>query len=177
MARVSVFIDGSNLYFKLKELRLRGLLEFDFGALIRELIGQDELVTARYYIGRIRQDGTEKTEELFRQQQKLIARLRRAGIIYRFGYLLKAGGAYHEKGVDVEMATDILVAAYEKQSDRIILISSDSDLIPAIKKAREKNQIVQYVGFTHHPSRALINVCQEKRLISREQARSFLPKR
>lgn len=176
MTRVSVFIDGSNLYFKLRELRLRRLLEFDFRSFVGELVGPDEAVATRYYIGRIRQDGTKKTEELFRQQQRLIARLRQAGITYCFGYLLKAGGSYHEKGVDVEMATDILVAAYENQSDRVILVSSDSDLIPAIKKAREKNREVQYVGFTHHPSKALINACQSKRLISREQARRFLPR-
>lgn len=40
----------------------------------------------------------------------------------------------------------MLVAAYENLCDRIILVSSDTDLIPAIKKTQEKGKIVEYVG-------------------------------
>lgn len=41
---------------------------------------------------------------------------------------------WDEKGVDVHIAVAILVAAYENLADRIILVSSDTDLIPAIAK-------------------------------------------
>ena len=60
---------------------------------------------------------------------------------------MKNDGVYHEKGVDVNIAVDILVGTYEDLCDRIILVSSDTDLIPAVNKARGKGKIVEYVGF------------------------------
>ncbi|PIU03606.1 hypothetical protein COT44_02305 [Candidatus Shapirobacteria bacterium CG08_land_8_20_14_0_20_39_18] len=64
-------IDGSNFYFKLKDLELHNLLSFDFSKFIKLLEKQDKLVSACYYVGRIRQDGSNKTEKLFDSQQKL----------------------------------------------------------------------------------------------------------
>lgn len=43
----------------------------------------------------------------------------------------------------------MLVVAYENQCDRIILVLSDTDLSPAIKKAQSKGNIFEYVGFLH----------------------------
>lgn len=90
------------------------------------------------------------------------------------GYLLKSGGVYHEKGVDVHMAVDMLVAAYEDTCDRIILVSSDTDLAPAIKKAQEKGKIVEYIGFSHQPSVAMVRFCKESRLLTKEDVLSFV---
>ena len=45
------------------------------------------------------------------------------------------------------MAVDMLIATYENQCDRIILVSSDTDLLPAIKQAKRKGKEVEYVGF------------------------------
>src|SRR5205807_8236399 len=87
---------------------------------------------------------------------------------YEFGYLLKSGGAFHEKGVDVHIAVELLVTAYENLADKIILISSDTDLIPAIQKAQEKGTIVEYVGFSHKISLALARSCKETRLLKKD---------
>jgi len=40
---------------------------------------------------------------------------------------MKSNSKMHEKGVDVNIAVDILVATYESLSDRIILVSSGYD--------------------------------------------------
>jgi len=55
---------------------------------------------------------------------------------------MKSDGIYHEKGVDVNIAVDILVGVYEDICDRIILVSSDTDLLPAISKAKEKVKLL-----------------------------------
>ena len=68
----------------------------------------------------------------------LIGHLKKHHYKYSLGYLMKNVGVYHEKGVDVNIAVDMLVATYENLCDRIILVSSDTDLLPAVKKAREK---------------------------------------
>ena len=127
-----------------------------------------------FYVGRIRQDGTAKTQKLFDAQQKLIGRLKKHDVSYQFGYLLKSSGVYHEKGVDVQIAVDMLVAAYENKADRIILVSSDTDLAPAIKKVREKGKVVEYVGFSHKASVAMVSFCSESTLLKKEDLLPFI---
>ncbi|OGV96461.1 hypothetical protein A2W24_00665 [Microgenomates group bacterium RBG_16_45_19] len=170
-----IIIDGSNFYFKLKDLGLYNLLAFDFTKFVKLLGGSNKIVQVCYYVGRIRQDGTKKTNELFNAQQKLLGSLKKHKIAYQFGYLLKSDGVYHEKGVDVQMAVDMVAAAFEKTCNRIILVSSDTDLAPAIKKAREKGMVVEYAGFSHQPSIAMVGFCTESTLLKKEDLVSFLP--
>jgi uncharacterized LabA/DUF88 family protein len=167
--RCIILIDGSNFYFKLKDLKLHKLLIFNFSQLVELLSHSQEVIETRYYVGKIRQDGKEKTKILFDAQQKLLGNLKKHNIKYSFGYLLKSDGVFHEKGVDVQIAVDMLVAAYENKCDRIILISSDTDLAPAIKKAREKGKIIEYVGFSHKPSVAMVSFCTESKLLTKDE--------
>jgi len=173
-SKVTILIDGSNFYFKLKDLKLNHLLGFNFGTFVEFLANEDKVIDACYYVGRIRQDGTEKTEKLFANQQKLIALLKKSGLRYSFGYLMKSDGKYHEKGVDVQMATDLLASAYEKSCDKAILVSSDTDLSPAIKKARQKKLKVEYIGFAHQPSNGMISFCNFNRLLTKQEISRFL---
>ncbi len=174
MAKVIILIDGSNFYFKLKDLKLHKQLNFDFRAFNQFLAGKDQIIDACYYVGKIRQDGTPRTEKMFADQQKLIALLKRSGMRYSLGYLMKNDGKYHEKGVDVQMATDILVASYENRCQKIILVSSDTDLSPAIKKARQKGKQIEYIGFSHQPSVAMVSFCSSTRLLTEEEIRGFM---
>ena len=77
-----VFIDGSNFYFKLKDLGLHQLLDFDFTGFSKMLISDNELVSSTYYVGKIRTDGTDKTQKLFNDQQKLIGHLKKHNYKY-----------------------------------------------------------------------------------------------
>lgn len=43
-----------------------------------------------------------------------------------------------QKGVDMRIGIDISSLAFKKQVDRIILISGDSDFVPAAKQARRE---------------------------------------
>lgn len=169
-----ILIDGSNFYFKLKDLGLHNLLSFNFGRFIKFISRSRKAVNVCYYVGRIRQDGSAKTNKLFDNQQRLLGNLKKHRVLYQFGYLLKSNGTYHEKGVDVQIAVDMLVAAYENLADRIILVSSDTDLAPAIKKAREKGKIVEYIGFSHKPSVAMVSFCSESTLLKKEDLLPFV---
>lgn len=169
-----ILIDGSNFYFKLKDLKLHNLLEFDFTGFANKLAGKNKIVQVVYYVGKIRSDGTEKTKRLFDDQQRLLGHLKKHRIKYFLGYLMKSGEKYHEKGVDVAIAVDILVAVYESLCDRIILVSSDTDLLPAIIKAREKGMFIEYVGFSHQASLAMVANCSESTLLKKEDLEIFL---
>lgn len=172
-----ILIDGSNFYFKLKDLQLHDLLNFDFSAFIKMLAGNDEVVGTTYYIGAVRTDGTKKSQYLFNEQRKLLTHLKKHAIRYSLGYLLKSDGVFHEKGVDVHIAVDILVAAYENVADKIILLSSDTDLLPAVIKAREKRKTVEYIGFAHKPSLAMEAKCSRYRLLKKSDVLPFVRKK
>lgn len=140
------------------------------------LIGKHIVTRRIYYVGAVKTDGTERTQEMFNNQRKLLAYLRKHKFVYSLGYLLKSNGRLREKGVDVNIAVDMLVATYENQCDRIILVSSDTDLLPAIKKAKEKGKIVEYIGFSHQPSLAMVANCTESRLLKKEDLEYFIGK-
>ncbi|MCK6462310.1 MAG: NYN domain-containing protein [Candidatus Pacebacteria bacterium] len=54
-----------------------------------------------------------------------------------------------EKGIDVKLATDLIVGAVDNQYDTAVIVSSDSDLIPAIDWVRHRNkEKIEYVGFS-----------------------------
>ena len=125
-------------------------------------------------MGKIRTDGTAKTQELFNNQRKLLAHLKKHKVRYSLGYLLKSDGVFHEKGVDVNIAVDILVATYENLAETIYLVSSDTDLIPAIQKAQQKSNKVVYVGFSHKLSYALVVSCNETRTLTKDALLPFI---
>src|SRR6266700_7213317 len=172
--RAIVLVDGSNFYFKLRDLNLHHLLTFDFSHFAKSIIVNRRLISATYYVGKVRTDGTAKTQELFNNQKKLLAYLKRHQFTYSLGYLLKSDGKFHEKGVDVRIAVDMLVAAYENLCDRMYLVSSDTDLIPAIQKAQEKGKTIVYVGFSHQISHALVANCKETQTLTKDALFPFI---
>lgn len=177
MGKSIILIDGSNFYFKLKSFGIVDQLSFDYQGFAKYLAGKSDLVSATYYIGKVRTDETKKSHILHKNQQRLFTVLRKNKCIYKLGYLLKNDGRYHEKGVDVQLAVDLLVAAYENIADRIILVSSDTDLIPAIRKAQAMGKVVEYIGFSYQKSIALVAECKESRLLKLEDIERFLDKK
>jgi len=172
--RCFVLIDGSNFYFKLKDLQLHHLLAFNFSAFAQMVSGKNIVSKGVYYVGAVRNDGTERVQKMFNDQRRLLAYLKKHHFSYSLGYLLKSDGRFHEKGVDVNMAVDMLIATYENLCDRIILVTSDTDLLPAIKQSREKGKTVEYVGFSHAASLAMVANCNESRLLKREDLQPFI---
>jgi len=102
--RCLILVDGSNFYFKLKDLQLHQLLHFDFSRFITLLSSGKQIIRSTYYVGAVRTDGTEHTQQLFNSQRKLLAHLQKHDIAYTLGYLMRNGGVVHEKGVDIQIA-------------------------------------------------------------------------
>ncbi len=171
--RVFIIIDGNNFYHRLKELKLINLLSFDYEKFANFLVGRRFSVSKNYYIGAIREERDNlKSKELMIGQQKLTGKLQKDGWIVKFGHMLKTDD-YHEKGVDVQIAVDLLIGAYENLYDAAILVSSDTDLIPALVKVREMKKKIEYVGFSHKPSYGLITHSDIRRLLTKEDIEQF----
>lgn len=141
------------------------------------LARERKIISIGYYIGavRARQDDI-KGQKMRRSQINLFNFLGskcQKIEIYR-GYLMENDGVFHEKGVDVKIATDLLVGAYENLYDEAIIISSDTDLIPAMKKIKQLGKKVEYIGFGHQPSLALQTYATISRLLIKEELEQFI---
>lgn len=113
--RTFVFIDGSNFYFKLKELNSKldgkfSLLNFQFRKFAEWLIQPNNLIEIRYYLGAIkREHNNPKSKRLYADQQKLIGKLQQQKINITLGQIIRhPDKSYHEKGVDVRLAVEMI---------------------------------------------------------------------
>jgi len=163
-------------YYKMKAFGISNALYFRYGEFAKWLAEGREIVSKRYYIGVVRaKENDEKGQKMRRNQKKLFNNLssEKCGFIIERGYLMENDGVFHEKGVDVKIAVGILVGAYEDLYDTAILISSDTDLIPVIEKARALGKKVEYIGFSNKPSFGLIKSANETRLLTRNEVEQF----
>lgn len=166
------------MYYKLSDTQIaaNNLLQFDYSGLAQWLTGAGRvLVSKRYYIGVVRAEaGNSKSEEMRRNQQRLFSHLEKTGWKVERGFLMKTGNKYHEKGVDVKIAVDIVAGAYKNEFDTVILISSDSDLVPAVHEVKAKGKRVEYIGFSHSPSLALVRNSSNSRLLIKTDVEPFI---
>jgi len=173
--RVSVYIDGSNLYHKLKSLDISNTTNFNYKGLCEYLARNRNIISLRYYTGAVKaKAGDSQSQQLRRRQQKLFSNLQNQGFEISRGYIMKNNETYHEKGVDVKIAIDILIGAYDNLYDTAILLSSDTDLIPAIKKVRELGKNIEYIGFAHQPSFGLQKHATRSFLLPKEDLEQFV---
>ena len=166
-----IAIDGSNFYYKLKDLKLHNKI-FDYRAFCSWLT-EGQKYSCTYYVGAVRQqEGDAKSKKMYAKQRAFLSSLKKQGVRIELGYIMKSDG-YHEKGVDVKIAVDLLTGAYENRYDKVLLVSSDTDLIPAIEKVIQKRKIVEYIGFSHLKSFALAKRSSSSRLLHKKDLEKF----
>ena len=177
--KVAVYIDGSNFYNYLKdeEINFPRRVKFDFNAFVKFLVGDRECVSKRYYTGVFRNfDDSEKSAKLVRGQQKFFSQIEKDDFIIKRGRIMKTGRDYKEKGTDVKIAADLIIGAVDNIYDTAILISSDTDLIPAIRYIKYKKKKLEYIGFSHDPSLGVQKYANSSKLLSIEDIERFKEK-
>lgn len=175
--RVAVYIDGSNFYGYLHDGAVswpKGV-KFDYARLVSYLVGNGRAcMSKRYYVGIARNtDGTQKSEQIVRGQQKFLAHLENDGFAIKRGRVIYDRGPIREKGTDVRLAIDLVVGAVDDLYDTAVIVSSDTDLIPAIKYIRFKGKRVEYVGFSHFPSLGIQKYADLSTLLSNKDIEQF----
>lgn len=182
--RVSIFIDGGNFHhIALKKLWISEL-DFDFAAFADHLANGRAVsdLGKRFYVGSVRErPGDGRSKEAMSRQTKLFTALRADGweiktsklrtrmehviiddrVVDYQEFLTKgireiSFERMREKGIDVKLATDLIVGAIDDKYDTAIIVSSDGDLIPAIDWVRKRQRkSAEYIGFSirgHHGS-------------------------
>lgn len=211
--RVSIFIDAGNFYhLVLKKLGIQEL-QFDFDRFASFLANGRTIAEMgkRFYVGTVREKvGDAKSKEAMARQTSLFTVLKKSGWEIKTSKLkrrieelviddrvfdhekLRQAGIHkirferlREKGIDVKLATDLIVGAVDNQYDAAIVVSSDSDLVPAIDWVRHrKKKTVEYVGFSipdeRHPENAtnpimsLIAKTDVKRILIKSDLQAFV---
>jgi len=174
--RVVIFLDGSNFYHRLKdpELGFKNTLYFNYKGFAEWLANNRKIIECIYYIGLVRkEERNTKSEKLVRSQQKLFAHLKKQEWQIKTGYMMKNNEDYKEKGVDVKLALDIAIKAFKNEYDTAIIVSSDTDLLPALVIAKELSKKIEYIGFGHKPSFGMQHYADISRLLIKSDLEKF----
>lgn len=144
--RVMIFIDGNNLYHELRGHY--GRADIDFTKFCNKLAGTRRLVRTYYYNATVDE---EREPERHAQQEKFIESIQALPYFeLRFGRLVYFDWprqAPIEKGVDVKLATDMVVHAFRGSFDTAILVSGDTDYAAALQAVKDHGKHVEVVLF------------------------------
>lgn len=164
----NVYVDGFNLYYGcLKGSPYRWL---DLGALSKVLLPKDEVHSIRYFTALVsgRPDDVQKPQ---RQQVYIRALETVPNLTVHYGHYLSNAVRMplahprpwgpktveviktEEKGSDVNLATYLLLDAFQRSCDTAVVISNDSDLREPILLARTVLSIKIGVINPHPPNR------------------------
>jgi uncharacterized LabA/DUF88 family protein len=164
--RVIVYIDGFNLYFGLLDAGFQNCKWLNIRALVENIKQPNqEIIEIKYFTSRVSNDPDKQ-----KRQTTYVEALESVDIKIFYGHYqsdrteCKLCGniwpTYHEKMTDVNIATQMLLDAYQDKFDMAMLISGDSDLVPPMKAIHElftkKRVFVAFPPKRHNSSVALI---------------------
>lgn len=184
-----VYIDGQNFLYKAAEVLIangrisdkQDLHSISIRSLLEGVLGHDDLVI-KYYGAKLKKysdtpELLEKSTIMIDSNRKLKNSLIREKITCIDGGRLKLRDSdkcsncghqdrrFQEKGVDVRMAVDIILDSQQKYVSKQVLVSSDTDLIPAVKFAMKNVEEFIYVGFVDKITLALSREASETQTI------------
>lgn len=142
MDRVAVFIDGSNLY--------KGIISslgidyrLNFVEFVHSLAGERNLLRAYYYNAPLpNEDPAAKAHQSFLNYLKRVPY-----VTVRLGRLERRGESFVEKGVDIQIAIDILRLAYADAYDVAVLVSGDGDFAEVLRVIQDMGKQAENTTF------------------------------
>ena len=139
--RVAVFIDGSNFYHAVKDQR--GSARVDFEYLVECLVDGRELVRAYYYNALPREGDV--PEEQYIQQRNFFESINRLPYFeVKLGYIDRG----NQKGVDVQLVTDMILGAVRDNYDTAVIVSGDGDFAIPAQAVKEMGKHVEHAFFS-----------------------------
>lgn len=170
-----VFIDGENLIYQLIDILVRNKLikqradlqKIDIISLFAKAVKDNiKPIQVRYY-GTKLHEVDDLGEEVHEQSKVMLQHrkdwdkwLKIQHIEFITAGNLKARKrgdqvVFQEKGVDVRIAVDMVQSAYENKNLHFVIISNDSDIIPALRIVKEQKHMITYVGMRGNLNKAI----------------------
>ncbi len=194
-----IFIDGENFVYQLRDtLAKRRLVKYrdelsrvNIRALLANTL-QDETIkqaSIRYYASKVHiidrtPELKERTEryaadaEVWKQAltDQRIEFVEAGHLLVRDGKPCQECGhrepVLTEKGVDVQLATDLIRSSGDNV--RLVLLSSDGDLMPAVEEAKRRGSDLVYVGFRGVSNAALSRIASQRFTVTTKLAAAVL---
>ena len=144
--RVMIFIDGSNLYHSIKNFFKR--TDIDMGKLSNKLLDKRRLIRIYYYNAKV---GLKEEPERYRDQQAFFASV--SAIPYcelrlgRLVYINWPNTPPFEKGVDIQLATDMITHSFKNNYDVAVLVAGDNDYVGALQAVKDNGKNVEVALF------------------------------
>lgn len=169
--KVVIFIDGSNFYHGLKSNHSKTTIDFE--KLANKLSQGRKLIRTYYYNAPVNQS---EEPARYQSQQKFFSFLHRVPYLETtLGRLVKRERIntcskckhedkiifHNEKGIDVNIAADMLIMAFKNLYDTAILISGDGDFDKAIKGVKDIGKHVENAYFNRGHSNQLMKICDK----------------
>lgn len=194
-----IFIDGENFIYQVRDMLYRRrvirnreeLAGYDIRALLGKILPEIDAKKVKIYYYAAKIHLTDKTEELKERTEsikvwndRLREELARQKIDYiEAGHLLVRDGkkcpqcghqepTLTEKGVDVQLATDLIRASGANVT--LGLLSSDGDLMPAVVESKRRGAKVVYLGFRGVSNATLARAADKKVTINSREVESVL---
>jgi uncharacterized LabA/DUF88 family protein len=184
-----VYIDGQNFLYKAADILILAgkiaskdeLTKIDIAGIIENIVGSSADIV--YYGAKVnvRKDLGEAIEEKTRRFSDVSRRIRntlnRQKIVFVESGKLKVRDSdvcnnckhkdlrLQEKGVDVGIAVDMVADALLKKVHEVVLVSSDTDLLPAINIIKNAGVAVTYVGFSNKTTKAIVAKADKSEII------------
>ena len=181
MAMTAIFIDGGYLNALLKHEF--SSVAIDYEALVRRILGSDELLRTYYYHCLPFQSATPTDSERtrFSNRDRFLQGINRLPQFdIRLGKLLRqydreGNPIYKQKRVDTPLSIDLVLLAVKQRIARAVLITGDSDFLPAVRVARDEGVVVALCHGTRYHNE-LWDACDERIKIDDEFIRTIRPR-
>ena len=183
MSHTAIFVDGG--YFD-RVSRDCGSPRIDFGKLATELARPDDLLRTYYYhcLPYMSPVPTPEEEERYAGKQRFFSALNRLNRFeVREGKLEFRGTdresnrpIFEQKRVDIYLGVDLVLLATKQRIHRAILITGDSDFLPAIRAAKNEGVVIHLYHGTgpQQPHRDLWEEADDRTVITPELLQRFL---
>jgi uncharacterized LabA/DUF88 family protein len=163
--RVIVYVDGFNLYFGMLAAGFEQYKWLDLTVLSLNILkSTQELVGIKYFTSRVSNNPDKQ-----KRQNTYLEALESKDIMIFYGHFQSANieckrcgnnwKTYNEKMTDVNIASQMLIDAFQDKFDMAMLISGDSDLVPPIKAIhllfKEKRVFIAFPPKRHNASLTL----------------------
>ncbi len=157
--KVAIFIDAGNMFHGSNYLKVK----INYKKLVNLLKRDRWLLRGYFYTGIPTADLNLPKEyrEQWKKQKNFLNELQNVGIKVKTMPLKRTPEGFIEKGIDILLATDMIVLAYNNAYDTAILVSGDSDYIPVVEMIQQLGKRVENASFKRTSSYELRKVCDD----------------
>lgn len=159
--RVNVYIDGFNFYYGLKQKGWKKYYWLDIVKFFECFMKEGQILNKIYYCTAVpTNNGQKRRQSEFFKANKLNPKFE---LVYGkfLEKTVRYGGVeyktFEEKQTDINIAINLIRNIHNDSCDTSIVVSADSDLVPAIKLAKEINP-KHKIFFYFPPERHSVNL-------------------